>query len=316
MLATVIADGALRIEERPTPQPTGTAVLVAVHGAGLNGADLLQRRGLYPAPPGVPADIPGLELAGVVAAIGPEVRGLAEGDRVMAVVAGGAQASHCLVEASHLLAVPEGLDLVVAGGFPEAFSTAHDALVSQAGLRPGDRLLVTGAAGGVGTAAVQLGRLLGASTVASVRNPDHHGAVASLGADVVVLPEEVGDAGPYDVVLELVGAPSLATALPHLAPRARVVVIGVGGGAKLELNLLAVMAARAQLSGSTLRARDLVDKAVVARLVGHELLGHLASGRLSVPVAARYRLDDVEQAYRHFEAGGKLGKVLLELPLS
>ncbi len=310
MRAVVVADGALVVEERPDPVPGPTEVLIEVAGAGINGADLLQRRGLYPAPLGSPADIPGLELSGTVVARGDRVAGTRVGDRVMAVVGGGAQASLAVVEAAHLLAVPDDVDLTLAGGFPEAFSTAHDALVTQARLRSGDRLLVTGAAGGVGTAAVQLGVLLGATVVASVRAAQLHPAVAALGAEVIS-PDEVADHGPYDVVLELVGGPSLEGIVPHLAEHARIAVIGVGAGAKVELNLLALMGRRAQITGSTLRARSVVDKALVAQRVRHELLGHLESGRLQIPLVATFPLEQATAAYERFSEGMKFGKVLL-----
>ena len=172
-------------------------------------------------------------------------------------------------------------------------------------------MLISGAAGGVGTAAVQLARAAGAEVVASVRNPDLHAAVATLGAHHVVVPEEVGEHGPFDVVLELVGAPGVEAALAHLAPRARVVVIGVGAGAKAQVNLLALMGARATLGGSTLRARSVEDKAAVARLVEERALPLLADGSATVPIEATFPLDDAAAAYDRFAAGGKLGKIVL-----
>src|SRR5215216_5348690 len=161
MRAVVVSDGELVVEERPDPEPRKGEVLVRVRAAGLNGADMLQRKGAYPAPPGSPADIPGLELAGEVEALGPGAERFAEGNRVMAVVGGGGQAELAVVHERAAMPVPDGLDWPAAGGLPEAFVTAHDALFTQAALRPGDRLLVHGAAGGVGTAAVQLGRAAG-----------------------------------------------------------------------------------------------------------------------------------------------------------
>jgi len=311
MLAVVIHDGELLIEERPTPVPGPTEVLVEVASAGLNGADMLQRRGFYPAPAGAPVDIPGLEFAGTVVGLGDEVTSLSPGMKVMGLVAGGAQATHCLIDASHALVVPDAFDLVHAGGFAEAFSTAYDALISQARLKAGDRVLVSGAAGGVGTAAVQLAARLGATVIASVRDPKRHEEVTKLGAAHVIVPEDVGHHGPYDVVLELVGAPSLESAMSALAMGARVSVIGVGAGAKAEINLLSLMGVRAQLTGSTLRARSREEKALVADGVRQELLPLLASGAISVPLLAKFSLSQVAHAYERFTAGGKLGKIVL-----
>jgi NADPH:quinone reductase-like Zn-dependent oxidoreductase len=209
--------------------------------------------------------------------------------------------------------VPEEVDLVDAGGIPEVFTTAHDAIFTQGGLRPGERLLVTGGAGGVGTAAVQLGRAAGAHVTASVRNPAHRDAVGALGAHAVVDPAQVADHGPFDVILELVGAPGMAENLKVLNTGGRIVVIGVGAGFKAEVNLLALMGKRSTLRASTLRARPLEEKAQTARALEREVLPLFASGALKVPVAATFALDDVHDAYERFAAGGKLGKILLLL---
>lgn len=303
-------DATLSVEDREDPSPAPGEVLVAVRAAGINGADRLQRAGLYPAPPGAPADIPGLELAGEIAALGDGVDGFKPGDRVMAIVAGGGQAGICPVHADHLLRVPDSVDWASAGGFAETFSTAHDALVGQAGLAAGQRLLVTGAAGGVGTAAVQIARLIGADPVASVRDEALRDRVASLGANVVAPGEEEAH-GPFDVVLELVGAPNIPGDLSMLATGGRVVVIGVGAGAKTEVNLLGLMAKRAKLMGSTLRARDVAEKALVAAGVRNDLLEALSDGRLAVPIEATFPLEAAEEAYERFDAGGKFGKIVL-----
>lgn len=306
-----MADGAIRVAEVVDPTPGPEELLVRVAGAGVNAADLLQRAGLYPAPPGAPTDIPGMEVAGVVDAVGVEVRAFRTGDRVMAIVGGGAQAERCVVHASHALSVPAGTALAHAGGFPEAFATAHDALVTQGGLCARDRVLVTGASGGVGTAAVQLAHALGATVVASVRDVGRHAAVRALGADDVVVPDEVGAAGPFDVVLELIGAASLTEVQRHLAPLARVIVIGVGGGSRVELDLLAVMARRATVRGSTLRSRSIEDKAAVIEGVRRDVADLFAHGEVHVPVHATFALDDVEAAYAAFGTSGKLGKVII-----
>ncbi len=311
MQAVVIKDNQLHLEEREDPVPGDTELLVSVQAAGLNGADIMQRAGLYPAPPGVPADIPGMELAGTVSAVGAAVRTYSPGDRVMAIVGGGAQATMAVVDESHALAVPAPLSWPEAGGFPETFFTAFDALFSQAELSMGERVLVTGAAGGVGTAGVQLAAATGASVVATVRDPTRRDEVASLGAAVVIGPDEVAAHGPYDVVLELVGQASLTTVLPHLATGARIVVIGVGSGAKVEINLLALMGARARIGGSTLRGRTPSEKAAVTTSVRSHVLPLLAGGRIHVPVCDTFALSEATVAYDRFASGGKFGKVVL-----
>ena len=196
MYAVVIDEGQLHWQQRPDPVPGDHEVVVAVRAAGVNGADISQRAGNYPAPPGWPQDVPGLEMAGEVAAVGARVTRFAVGDRVMALVGGGAQAELAVVDEAHALPVPAGLSWPEAGGFMEAFATAYDALFGQAGLTLGDRVLVTGAAGGVGTAAVQLAATAGARVVASVRDTAQHEAVAALGATEVVEPGAVVDHGP------------------------------------------------------------------------------------------------------------------------
>jgi NADPH:quinone reductase-like Zn-dependent oxidoreductase len=309
--AVVISDGRLQWEEREDPVPGGTELLVAVRAAGINGADLVQRSGFYPAPPGWPKDVPGMEFAGEVVGVGAKVlSGWKAGDRVMAVVGGGAQAEMALVDESHALAVPEGLGWAEAGGFPEVFSTAYDALFTQGRLRMGERVLVSGAAGGVGTAGVQLAVCAGARVVATVRDPGRRAEVEALGATVVA-PGAEAEHGPYDVVLELVGAASLTSALRCLATGARVAVIGVGSGASLELDLYEVMRGRLQITGSTLRARSLREKANVASGVAAHVLPLLAEGQVRVPVCDTFPLSEAEAAYERFGAGAKFGKIVL-----
>jgi putative PIG3 family NAD(P)H quinone oxidoreductase len=310
MRAATIRDNEILIEDHPDPEPGNGEVLVRVRAAGLNGADMMQRRGLYPAPPGSPQDIPGMELAGEIAALGPGAERFAAGERVMAIVGGGAQAELCLVHERQLMPVPAGLDWVAAGGLPEVFATAHDALFTQGELRPGERLLVQGGAGGVGTAAIQLARAAGASVTATVRNEQLRGQVGELGATVIA-PEGFAEHGPFDVILELVGAPNMPDNLLALATGGRIAVIGVSAGVKSELNLLALMGKRARIHGSTLRARPLEEKALVARLVEHEVLPLFDSGALSVAVAETFALDDAAAAYDRFAAGAKLGKIVL-----
>ena len=311
MRAATVSDGEIVVEEHPDPVPGSGEVLVRVRGAGLNGADILQRSGGYPAPPGSPANIPGLELAGEIVALGPGATRFAEGDRVMAIVGGGGQAELATVHERQLMPVPEGLDWPAAGGMPEVFTTAHDAIFTQCALRMGERLLVHGAAGGVGTAAVQLGAAAGAHVTATVRNPDLRAGVADLGAHEVIEPEGFEEHGPFDVILELVGAPNLPHDLEALGTGGRIVVIGVGAGFKAEVNLLALMGKRGTLRASTLRARPLEEKAATARAIERHVLPLLERGGVRVPVDATFPLAEAAAAYERFTAGAKLGKVVL-----
>jgi putative PIG3 family NAD(P)H quinone oxidoreductase len=311
MHAATIRDGEILVEEHPDPRPGHGEVLVRVRAAGLNGADLHQKAGRYPPPPDVPQDIPGMELAGEVLELGPNAERFSVGDRVMAIVGGGAQAELATVHERQLMPVPDRLEWAEAGGLPEVYTTAHDAIATQAGIVAGERLLVHGGAGGVGTAAVQLGRALGAEVTATVRNEALREQVAALGATVIA-PEGFAEHGPFDVILELVGAPNLAENLQALALGGRLSIIGVGAGAKAELNLLAVMGKRARIFGSTLRPRPLEEKALTARALERTVLPLFDSGALTVPVESAYPLERAAEAYEHFARGGKLGKIVLE----
>jgi NADPH2:quinone reductase len=312
MRAATIVDGSLEVREHPDPRPGPGQILVRVRAAGINSADLLQVQGGYPAPPGVPADIPGLELAGEVAAVGPAVTRFAIGDRVMAVVGGGGQAELAVLHEREAMPVPTRLTWEQAGGLPEVFTTAHDALFTQCGLTSGERVCVHGAAGGVGTAGVQLAAAVSASVIATVWNPDLRLAVAGLGATVIA-PEETAAHGPYDVILELVGAPNMAANLEALAVGGRITVIGVGAGAAAEVNLHVLMVKRARMYGSTLRLRPLELKAMAARGVEANVLPLFDTGRLTVPIAATFPLTKAQEAYERFAAGGKFGKIVLTM---
>jgi NADPH:quinone reductase len=286
--AAVIHEGALRTEERPDPVPGEGEILIRVRAAGINGADIGQVAGNYPAPPGAVQDIPGLECAGETE----------DGRRVMALLPGGGQAELVTVAAEHVLPVPDSLSWEQAGGFVETFATAHDALFSQAELQPGERLLVNGAAGGVGTSAVQLGVAIGAQVTGTVR---HHAAeVEAFGASTTL-------EGKYDVILELVGGENLGTNLERLAHKGRIVVIGVGAGAVQPVNFGYLMRARARIHGSTLRSRSREEKAEVIRRLREEVLPL----GLTVPVEQTFPLDQAQQAYERFVAGNKFGKIVI-----
>ncbi len=309
MRAVEFVDGTVTIAEIADPIPEATELLVRVEGCGINGADILQAGGNYPPPVGASVT-PGLELAGVVEATGLSCRRFGVGDRVMAVVPGGAQAERCVFDESLAMPVPDLLDGPMAGGFPEIFETAFDALFTQGGLTMGDRVCIHGAAGGVGTAAVQLAVTAGATVTATVRNPEIRSKVAALGA-VALDPAHFVDGGPFDLILELVGAPNWPANVQALATEGRICVIGVGAGSKVEINLVHLMGKRARLFASTLRARPLSQRALVARRVEQHVLPHVEAGRISVPVADTFTLADAAAGYERFRAGNKFGKVIL-----
>ena len=313
MHAVTIVDGRLEWRKHPDPEPGRGELLVAVRAAGINSADLIQRLGFYPAPPGSPQDIPGLELAGEVVATGDGVTRFAPGDRVMAVVGGGGQAELALVHERHAMPVPDAISWPEAGGFPEAFTTAHDALFTQCGLQSGERVCVHGAAGGVGLAGVQLAAAAGASVVATVRNESLRDLVAEFGA-APVAPEAFTEHGPFDVILELIGAPNFPGNVDALAPGGRISIIGVGAGGSVELNLMALMQKRAHMHGSTLRPRSLEDKGIAARAVERSVLPLLAGAAVRVPIAGTFSMPDAQAAYERFAEGGKLGKLVLTRP--
>jgi NADPH2:quinone reductase len=295
MRAVVIEEGRVAVRERPDPVPGTGEVLVRVHAAGINNADLMQAAGNYPPPPGVPEDQPGLEAAGEV---------VGTGQRVMALLPGAAQSELVAVDERHLLPVPDEVDWPAAGGFMEAFATAHDAVFTQAELRPGERLLVNGAAGGVGTAAVQLALAAGAEVTGTARSDESRARLAALGASTEA-------DGAYDVILELVGGELLTRDLEQLAPHGRLVVIGTGAGARAQVDFHLVMRKRLRLLGSTLRARSAEEKALVVARLGADALPLLAAGRVAVHVQRTFPLEQAQAAYEAFAAGGKFGKLVL-----
>ncbi len=305
----------VRLEERPAPEPTGDEVVVAVRYAGLNPADLAQRAGRYPAPPGVPADIPGIEVSGTVVAVGPAAQGHEAGDRVFGIVGGGGLCERVAVPARHVTAAPSTLDDVQAAAVPEVFVTAHDAVVTQGGLRLGEVLLVNGANGGVGTAAVQIGVAAGARVIATVRSAERRAEVAALGATVVDPAELVAAVralGGANLVLELVGAPTLAPSLDCIATGGRIVVVGTGAGAEITLDLRKVMSRRLVLRGTVLRSRPHEEKAAAIQAFAHQVVPGLAAGALRPLVDSVHAWDRAGDAFARLEGPGKLGKVLLD----
>ena len=328
MRAVTFADGALTVAERPIPAPRPGHVTVAVHGAGLNRADLIQRMGLYPAPPDVPADIPGLEFAGVVHACAPDVDQPRPGDAVMGIAGGGSQAEYVEVPAAHCVRVPDGLDLVAMGGIPEAFITAHDAMVTQGRVQSDEWVLVHAVGSGVGTAAVQLAHALGAKVVGTARTESKLTRCAGLGLthgiltptttdgalDVLGLTTAITDAtdGGVDVVLDLAGGSYVEVDVLAAAPRGRIVLIGTMAGGRAELQVLAVMSKRLQLIGTVLRSRDTDEKADATNAFARDVVPLLASKRLEPVVERVIPLAGAEDAYELLGSDATFGKVILD----
>jgi NADPH:quinone reductase-like Zn-dependent oxidoreductase len=296
----------VQVKERPDPVPGDHEVLIRATHAGLNPADLAQRAGRYPAPPGSPPDIPGLEVSGTVIACGAAVTAWREGERVFGIVGGGGLADTVVAHERHLARVPDSLDDPDAAAVPEAFVTAHDAVFTRAELTMGEILLVNGANGGVGTAGIQLGVAAGARVLANARVL--HDRLAALGAEPVAL----ADAAGVDVVLELVGAQHLTGSLEALAPRGRVIVVGTGAGADTEVSLRMLMGKRASVMGTMLRARPLEEKAAAVQAFAHQVVPLLASGRVRPLVDRVFPADRAADAFDHLAAPGKFGKVLLQ----
>ena len=325
MRALVVREGQVVVEDRDDPQPAPGEVVVRVHGAGLNRADLAQRAGFYPAPPGVPADIPGLEVAGTAVAQGDGVTEPAIGERVFALVGGGGQAELAAVPAAHCVRVPEHLDLVDAGGVPEVFITADDAMVSQAGLQPGEVLLVHAAGSGVGTAAVQLGRAMGCTVAGTSRTAEKLEQCRALGLDhAVVAPRDLDPGAlaesilaaterPIDVTVDLVGGAYVVTDVRVAAPLGRIVVVASQAGARADLEIGALMGKRLRIHGTVLRARSLDEKTTATAAFARDVLPLLADGTVAPVVARTFPLDEAAEAYELLAADAVFGKIVLDI---
>jgi len=302
------------VETREDPSPGKFEVLIATEYAGVNPADVLQREGRHPTPPGSPAEIPGLEVAGKVIATGDAVTAFATGDRVFGLVGGGGLADRVVAHERELAHVPEVLDEATAASVPQAFITAFDALYIQAGLTPGALVLVNGASGGVGIAAVQLGVALGARVVANVRSAAGRQRIAELGATVLGAPEafeHVRELGGADTILELVGATHMPENLNALAPRGTIVVVAAQPGDEVTFALRDLMSRRGRVLGTALRGRPLEQKALLVQLFARQAVPWFAEGRLVGVVDRVFELSDVTDAFDYVRRPGKLGKVLL-----
>jgi putative PIG3 family NAD(P)H quinone oxidoreductase len=301
------------------PDPDTGEIVVDVASSGINRADLLQRAGLYPPPPGAP-EWPGLEISGTVRALGPGVSSRRVGERVVALLDGGGWADRAVVRAAQTLPVPDGVDLVDAAALPEAVCTAWTNLVDAGRLTAGETLLVHGGSGGVGSIAVQLGVALGARVVTTAGGPERVDRCRALGADVVVdhRRDDVVDAvraatdgRGADVVLDVLGGGALPDNVRALATGGRLVVIGLQQGRRGELDLAALMAKRATVTGTTLRSRSPQEKAAIVAAVGEHVWPMVADGRVRPVVHDRLPLGDAERALAMLESGEVFGKLLL-----
>ncbi len=313
----------IAVKELPDPVPARGEVLVRVRAAALNRADLLQRRGLYPPPPGYRADVPGMERAGEVAAVGEGVTRWKAGDRVMAITAGEAQAERCVLHERLLLPIPAGLSFAEAGALPEAGITSHDALFTLGGLRPDMPVLVHAVGSGIATVAVQLARAAGATVIGTSRTAAKLERAKALGLDHGILvegePPRFADAvrkiAPEGtpLVLEFVGAPYLAEDLAALAPQGRVVVIGTMGGAKAQVDLGVLLRTRASVIGTVLRPRPLEEKIAATRAFARDVLPLVAAGKVKPVVDAVLPLAAAREAHERMERNETFGKLVLEL---
>ncbi|GIF11408.1 NAD(P)H-quinone oxidoreductase [Actinoplanes teichomyceticus] len=318
MHAIVIEDKQLRWTEVPEPEPGDNEVIVDVTAAAVNRADLLQREGHYPPPPGAP-DYPGLECSGVISALGPGVEGHHVGERVCALLAGGGYAERVAVPAGQLLPVPAGLSLVEAAALPEVACTVWSNVVSHDRLRAGETFLVHGGGSGIGTFAVQLGKALGATVLVTARAAKHE-RLRALGADVTIDYQEqdfvravrdaTGGRGA-DVVLDIIGAKYLARNIEALAPGGRISVIGFQGGARAELDLGALMAKRGTVSSTSLRARPVPEKSRIVAGVREQVWPLVAAGLVKPIIHTTFPLAEAAQAQRLMESSDHLGKILL-----
>lgn len=307
----------VRIEERPMPVPGPGQVRVRVRSAGLNRADLIQRRGGYPAPPGWPTDIPGLEFAGDVDTLGAEVTNWRVGERVMGLVGGGAQAEYLVTHQDELVPIPSRLGFAEAAAIPEAFFTAYDALVTRGRTASGERVLIHAVGSGVSTAAVQLARWLGATVVGISRTNAKLEQAMALGVAEAI---ELGSDGfrsqlaaPVDVILDYLGGPALAENLAALRSRGRLVLLGTLQGAEAEaVNVGLILRARLEIIGTVMRARPHEERVPLVREFTDRVLPEIAVGRLDPVVGARFPIEEVRAGHQAMEANRVFGKVILE----
>jgi NADPH:quinone reductase len=311
----------LRLAQRPCPQPGPGEVLIEVAAAGINRPDIMQRKGIYPPPPGA-SDIPGLEVAGVVVQLGEAVSGLSLGDRVCALVAGGGYAQYCVAPAEQCLPVPRGISTVSAAALPETCFTVWSNVFERARLQPGESLLVQGGSSGIGVMAIQMARALGSRVFATAGSAAKCRACEALGAeraidykneDFVAVVKTLTDGRGVDVVLDMVGGDYLARELSALAEDGRAVLINSMKGNRAQVNLVELMVKRLTLTGSTLRSRPLAYKAALARALRAQIWPLLEAGTIHPVVYRSYPLEQAAQAHALMESGEHIGKIILTL---
>ena len=309
----------LGVGEIDLPEPGPSQVLVEVAAAGLNRADCLQRRGFYPAPPGVPADVPGLEFSGVIESVGDAVSAWKPGDRVMGIVGGGSMATRVLTESAELMPVPNELSLEEAAAVPEVFLTAYDAIVLQGNLQAGQSVLLHAVASGVGTAGIQLASVIRATSIGTSRTADKLPRCTELGLNHAVLVEDGNFAeavleaasNGVDVILDTIGAAYLAQNVKVIGKQGRIIVIGLMGGVKGELALGTLLAKRASIQGSVLRSRSPAEKAELTKSFTEEMLARFATGDLKPIIDEVLPMTDVQAAHQRMDANDTFGKLVL-----
>jgi putative PIG3 family NAD(P)H quinone oxidoreductase len=308
----------LEVREVATPQPVGDLVLVRVRAAGLNRADLAQRAGFYPAPVGFPPDIPGMEFAGDVEALGPLATRWKLGQRVMGIIGGGGQAEYLLAHEGMLVEIPENLDYIQAAAIPEVFMTAHDALFTQGGLQMGERVLIHAAGSGVGTAAVQLAHAVGATVFGTSRTPNKLERAKPLGLDVGLSTEHFADeiqqltnGEGVHIVLDFIGASYMQQNLEALAAWGRLVFLATLGGTQAQVNLALIMAKRLQIRGCTLRSRTLEEKLTVTRLFATQVVPLFAKSRIQPIIEETFPMHEIGKAHTAMAENRNFGKYIL-----
>lgn len=306
----------LQWSERPDPQPGPTQVRLRVHAAGVNRADVIQRLGKYPAPEDASANTPGLEVAGVVEAVGADVTAWKAGDAVCALLAGGGYAEKVVVEAGHCLPVPEDVPMTDAAAIPEAAFTVWSNVFERGHLQPGERFLVHGGSSGIGMTAIQLAKALGSRVFTTAGSPEKCAACEAAGAERAInyrnedFEGVLKDEG-VDVILDMIGGDYTPKNLRLLRPDGRLVFINAAQGAKAEFNALQVMQRRLTITGSTLRARDNLFKAALAREVEQHVWPLLTSGRYRANVFKTFPMSDAAAAHRLMESSAHIGKIVL-----
>jgi putative PIG3 family NAD(P)H quinone oxidoreductase len=306
----------LKPTERPVPRPQGNEVLIRVAAAGVNGPDIMQRKGLYPAPAGA-SDLPGLEVSGEIVAVGAADARWKVGDKVTALTNGGGYAEYCVADAAQCLPIPKGVDIVDAAGLPETYFTVWSNVFIGAGLKPGETFLIHGGAGGIGTTAIQLAKAFGAKVIATDSPEERCTVCRQLGADRVVdykqedFVEAVRQAGGANVILDIVGGPNIERNFKAASHDARIIQLAFALGSKVEVNLMPVMLKRLTYTGSTLRTRPPAFKARVAFELESQVWPHIEAGRIRVVTGRTFGLGEAAQAHAMMESAGHTGKILL-----